>query len=169
MDFQLKNILIFIPKIPQKLIQYLPLCLVVILTVICIVKNLNYKSYTPIIDAARIVRNDPHPGKRVIYTMSRSTQIEYYTKEKVYMPLTDLENGSNDLTPELCLEIIKQEAANSASTIYIFSTATAKSPVITAGDLGIKNDSWKLLTTQYFNRKKKKVLRVYKYISESQL
>jgi hypothetical protein len=170
--FQLENIRKIFPALPEKYIKYLPLCLVAILTVICIIKNLNYNSYTPIMDAVQVVKEDKSTGKLVIYAMEkdRARQIEYYSGEKVCVLKPFPEDYSNKLTPELCRKIIAEATAKkSAETVYIFVTTSAQSPIVTAGELGLKDASWQLITEQYFNGKKKKALRVYKYISESRL
>ena len=167
--FQLENIRKIFPALPEKYIKYLPWGIVIILTAICIIKNLNYNSYTPVMDASDIVKEDKSTGKLVIYTMDsdRARQIEYYSGEKVCFLKPFPEDYSNILTPELCRRIIDEaREKESAQTVYIFVTTPTKSPVITAGELDLKDDSWQLITEQYFNRKKKNALRVYKYISE---
>lgn len=166
--FQLENIRKIFPVIPEKHVKYLPVAIVAILTVICIIKNLNYNSYTPVMDAAQLVKEDKAPGKRVIYTMDtdRARQIEYYSGEKVCFLNPFPEDYSNKLTPELCRKIIAEATAKeSAETVYIFVKTSARSPVVTAGELGVKESAWQLLTEKYFNSKKKNVLRVYKYIA----
>ena len=167
--FQLENIRKIFPALPEKYIKYLPWGIVIILTAICIGKNLNYNPYTPIMDAADIVKEDKTPGKRIIYAMEkdRARQIEYYSGEKVCLLKPFPEDYDNILTPELCRRIINEaREKESAQTVYIFVTTPAKSPVITAGELDLKDDSWQLITEQFFNRKKKNALRVYRYISE---
>lgn len=167
--FQLENIRKIFPALPEKYIKYLPWGIVIILTAICIGKNLNYNSYTPIMDAVQVVKEDKSTGKLVIYTMAgdRAKQIEYYSGEKVCSLKPLPEDNSDILTPELCRKIIEEATAKeSAETVYIFVTTSTKSPVITASELGLKDASWQLITEQYFNSKKKKALRVYKYIAE---
>ena len=164
--FQLENIRKILPQFPEKYVKYLPLGILIILTVICIGKNLSYNTYTPFMDVCGMIKADKTPGKRVLYVMDydRSRQVEYYTGEKVHFLKPFPLDYDSVLTPEWCRKVIKQSAAeDGADIVYIFAVASRKEPVLTAGEIGVKDSAWELFAEKPLTRKKKKFFRVYRH------
>ena len=161
--FQLENIRKILPQFPEKFVKYLPFFMLLILTVICIGKNLRYDALTPAMDAGEMVRMDKKTGKYVIYTMDldRLRQIEYYTGESIRKFESFSPGDYQGLNLEWCRKILAQALSeDAAGTVYIFNIASGKDPVITAEEVGVK--SWKLFTEKPLYRRGKKLMRVYR-------
>ncbi|MBR7103712.1 MAG: hypothetical protein IKC65_02105 [Lentisphaeria bacterium] len=163
--FQLEHLRRIFPAVPEKYVKCLPVCILGILTVVCILKNLNYNTYTPVMDISRLVREDRVPGKAVIYTMDldRLRQIEYYSGKEVHHLKPFPKNYDRVLTPALCRQIMAQAAENDAAeTVYIFAVSAGKKAPIAAKEVGMSDAAWRLFAEKPFNRKGKRVFRVYK-------
>ena len=54
-------------------------------------------------------------------------------------------------------------AEDGADIVYIFAVASRKEPVLTAGEIGVKDSAWELFAEKPLTRKKKKFFRVYRH------
>ena len=158
--FQLENIRKFFPKLPEKYAKFLPYAVLIILALICVGKDLSYNRYHPFMEASGIVKADNLSGKRVIYTLekSRDRQITYYSGCEV----RSMEYAGDQIS-DACRAILDEARSQSYQTVYIFIPSAAAAPDITAESVGADTQSWSIITEKYFNRKKKKILRVYRY------
>lgn len=158
--FRLEHLRDFFPRVPEKFVKFLPAALLIVLTLSCLIKDFRFSPYNPFMEAGFIVKADKSSEKSVVYAPSsdRCNQIRYYTGKEVKI-LTD----APPLQQEQCRRIIADASAHSYKTVYIFAVSSANEKPLAAVDAGVKNSDWHLMTERFFNAKKKKILRVYKF------
>ena len=163
--FQSEQIRKVLPAFPEKYAKFLPAALLAILTLISVGNNLNFDSSSSVMETAQLLKADRISGESLIFSLNpdRCKQIEYYTGLKTVKLDPKLKRFYDSLTPELCRRILELTAPQKGDALYIFAISPTKAPVLTAAETGVEESSWKLFSEKYMNRKKKRVLRVYRY------
>ena len=156
---------LFKKYIPEKIWRFLPYALVGGLCIACFCKAVRLSPYLFVKQVSNLVLQEQseNKGKRILILTEddRGAQYRYYTK----LPVTPgLRLGSPDQIP-IDKKIYSYIARNRNRTdILIFVTREQSG----TEPIQLKNNNrsdqrWKFLGQEYINRRKKKVVRVYRY------
>lgn len=147
-------------KMPDKYISLISCILFVALIVICVGKLTRYNRYDDyLVNGCSIIKKDSHLAKKPFaFNYTRNyLQIYYYTK----LPIIDiLEKTHKELIEDIKLRITEKPGYD---VIYFFYEKKTSEPFIEAEALGITENSWTLIYSQYLNNKKNKQLCIYKF------
>lgn len=169
--FQLEHILKKFSKIPEKFHKYIPVCILIILALVCIGKNLRFHPASPLMEACRLIKTEGKTKKCAVYvfTTNRAQQIEYYSRQKTYIAKEEFKDRSQMSTLELYREAFRHAAAEKkAETIYIFDIISSKKKAVSAKDVGLDEKNWSLFFEKFYDYKHRKILRIYKYSAPHQ-
>ena len=158
--FKLESLRKIFPALPEKFVRFLPCLCIAVLTIVSIGKNLKYDRSTTVIDTANAVKTDmtSDSGVYVIHPDWR-WKVEYYLGRKVDF----VKSEPADSNSASCQQIIADALKKSYRTVYIFVPAGVREPEISAADAGVDPSAWSISAQSYFNAKKSKIMRVYKY------
>lgn len=146
----------------ETLSKFLPGLLFSAVVLICIIKVLNFNQYTAMKSCALKVKNDDAPGKHLVYTLKeyRANQICYYSGKEVPLIKSIPDNLDRNPAPGVTAAVIADAKAKAAGTVYLFvETLSGEVPLSALPE----NRGWELFASGYFNRKHKRILRVYRY------
>ena len=155
----------FIKKyIPQKIWRFLPYALVGGLCIACFCKTVRLNPYNSIGTTTKIIQQDYASSKAdnvLIFSETRAVQYRYYSglPTKQCPPLL-LPDGTPD---EKKIYALIRNHSRKMDVLYFANMEPAdKEPI----QLKVKNSpdpAWKLIGQEYIDRRKKKMIRVYRY------
>ena len=163
--FKLEGLCKWFPQIPGKIFRLLPWCVVFGLAVACLVKALHYNPYE------NHVRYNCSIAKRDAALFTRPLAIadwyevrryRYYSGLKV-LGVTSLK-FKDDTVKISVLKDLLARYSRQCGALYVFLDERSSNAPLTGKVLGIPEERWKLLSWQYHNARKKKQLRLYRYL-----
>ena len=155
----------FIKKyIPQKIWRFLPYALVGGLCIACFCKTVRLNPYNPIGTTTKIILQDYASSKAdnvLIFSETRAVQYHYYSglPAKLCPPLL-LPDGTPD--EKKIYSFIRHHSKGMDILYFVNIELASSSPI----QLKVKNSphpAWKLIGQEYVDRRKKKIMRVYRY------
>lgn len=165
-----------IKKIPEKYLKYLPYFCIAMIVIAGIGRTLCKDPYQTFRKTGLAIKQDIQKNKeQKLFTspfginnqLDRPPQLSYYSSLPPiwYDERLILKDGKQDFSiikPIVLWECHRKESKHDA--LYFFLMQESKSPVLTAALLQLPENSFTLVSSEYRNRKKKKILRVYRYI-----
>ena len=166
--FQLENLSKFLPKIPGKISRLLPWMFLVGLSIASLVKVLHYNPYEDYVRYnCSVAKKDAmcfsHP--LAITPQDESRRFRYYSDIKTIGSYAlDFPGNIPDVS---VIRSFLNRYSKQCDALYFFLDESASSPPLNAATLHVSSDQWKLLSQQYHNRRKKKQLRLYRYLPQA--
>ncbi len=162
---QLENLTKIIPKIPGKVTKLLPWMFLIGLSVASFVKALHYNPYENYIrHNCSAARKDAAAFSTPLAITSQDEvrRLRYYSGIKtIGTPALDFPKNIPD--PTVIRPLLKHYSKQ-CDVLYFFLDESSSSVPLSPAALGVASDQWKLLSQQYQNRRKKKLLRLYRYL-----
>ncbi len=166
---------LYFKKIPLKYLKYLPYLCAGMIVVAGIAKTLAKDPYQAYKKTGLETRQDIEKNKEeklftaaigVCNQAARPGQHSYYSSLRTYChPALIPKAGKINLSK--VKNIIQRECHRKNSkydAVYFFLIQERKAPVITSSHVQLPENSFILVSSEYRNRKKKNILRVYRYI-----
>ena len=163
--FKLEDLCKLIPKFPERLRRMVPWLFLIGLSIASLVKTLHYNPYENYIrsncstakqDAAKFARPlalaDPREVRRY----------HYYSGVKT-LEAPALDFPGDTVNPAVIKSFLTRYSPQ-CDVLYLFIVELSSNEPLTGAALGIPPESWKLLSCHYQNRRKKKQLRLYRYL-----
>ena len=163
--FQLEDLCKLIPKFPERLRRMVPWLFLIGLSIASLVKAFHYNPYENYIrsncstakqDAAKFARPlalaDPREVRRY----------HYYSGVKT-LEAPALDFPGDTVNPAVIKSFLTRYSPQ-CDVLYLFIVELSSNEPLTGAALGIPPENWKLLSCHYQNRRKKKQLRLYRYL-----
>ena len=163
--FKLEDLCKLIPKFPERLRRMVPWLFLIGLSIASLVKTLHYNPYENYIrsncsaakqDAAQFARPlalaDPREVRRY----------HYYSGVKT-LEAPALDFPGDTVNPAVIKSFLTRYSPQ-CDVLYLFIVELSSNEPLTGAALGIPPENWKLLSCHYQNRRKKKQLRLYRYL-----
>ena len=163
--FKVKETCRWIPHVPEKCCRLLPWMFLIGLSIASIVKALhcnpysNYIRVTCSIAAADAVRFD---RAYALATANEARRYHYYSAVKTDgFSALDFQDGIPDAA---VIQTLLKRYSKNCDVLYFFIDESSATVPLSASALGVPSDCWQLLSQHYQNRRKKKLLRLYRYL-----
>lgn len=150
--------------IPLKIWRFMPYALVAGLSIACFCKAVHTNPYDMIGTTAKIIqqdRADIPPEKIMILSEERSIQLQYYTKLPTRKsPPIMQQDGTPDAKK---IYAVIRKYRKGREILYFVNQEKANRPPILLKKNNKNDPRWEFLGQQYIDRRRKKMLRVYRY------
>ena len=163
--FKLEELCKLIPKFPDRFRHLVPWLFIIGLSIASLVKALHYNPYEPYIRYnCSVVKKDAAAFSRPLAIVD----LREFRRYRYYSGLQTLGAASLDFPDDTVDVSVIKSLLNSYSrqydALYFFIVELSSNEPLTGTALGLPPENWKLLSWQYHNRRKKKQLRVYRYL-----
>ena len=161
--FQLEDILKLVPKVPEKVRRIVPWLFIIGLSIACIVKILHVNPYADYIPYnCAVVKQDAvkFANPVILAEPDNKRRYQYYSGLKV-IPLEELESGAVD---ETRMRMLLPYHGKKFDAVYVFVDERSGDLPLTSTVFAFADGECRLLSWQDHNRRKKKQLRVYRYL-----
>ena len=163
--FQLKEIRKFVPAIPEKLSGMLPWMFLIGLSIACFVKTLHCNPYANYIrNICSVAAADASHFRRPIALTPRDESRRY----RYYSGLETQGDAGLDfpggITDAAVIRRLLERHSGTCDVLYFFLDEPSASAPLSAAALEVSPDQWKLLARHEQNRRRKKQLRLYRYL-----
>lgn len=163
--FKLEDLCKLIPKFPEKLRHIVPWLFIIGLAIASLVKTLHYNPYENYIryNSAVAKQDAAKFAKPLALSDSRDTRrYHYYSGIKTFgIPALDF---PSDTVNTAVIKSLLNHYSRQCDVLYFFIDELSSNAPLTGAALGLPPENWTLLSSQYHNRRKKKQLRLYRYL-----
>lgn len=175
--FKLEELARKVKKFPERFVKYIPLICIGVLFIACVGRILAKDTHQVCLKTGRDIAKDVYAGKisgefsvpvAFCVNFSRAGQFEYYAKIPIQLDKKLFQDKAalDEKNVKVLLERFCHGKDSKNDAVYFIVREKTKQAPLTAHLLGLPETSWKLITFEYSNRKKKTIWRVYRYVPE---
>lgn len=154
-----------IPKIPERFRRMIPYLFVIGLVIASFAKAFHVNPYERYIRYSCSVAKQDAANFANPLALAEPREVRRYS---YYSGLKTLEasamNSHGEAVNASVIKTLLARCSRQCDALYLFLDEPASTAPLTGSDLGLSEGEWKLLSSQYQNRRKKKQLRLYRYL-----